>query len=177
LALWGWMRETLDYDLSIREAQWAARLNAAADKVPIGEFSIYCRAHATTEMIYERIGASRQPWPHLDLTMLKHIFGTKMTPEQEKKILGKDKEVPDELIITIAETEVASAKQSTEQRGVIFEIYEKGGKREKREALMLYNLVADELLNKAEASGKQSEVKNERKHKASKNEGRHNKTR
>jgi hypothetical protein len=151
LALWGWMRETLDYHLTIREAQWAARLNAAADKVPIGEFSLYCRAHATTEMIYERIGASREPWPHLDLIMLRRIFGTKMTREHEEKILGKDKEAADKLLITMAETEVTSAVQHAdlvEQVGAIFGIYEKEGKNEKGETVMLYPLVADELEKK-----------------------------
>ena len=109
LALWGWMRETLDYHLTIREAQWAARLHVVADKIPIDEFSIYCRAYSATEMIYERIGAARKPWPHLDLTMLKYIFGTEMTPEHEAKILGKDQKVADELIFTLSEKEAKHA--------------------------------------------------------------------
>lgn len=131
LALWGWMREGLDYSLTIREAQWAARLYTAADRMPVDVFSLICRAHATTEMIYDRVGVSRTPWHHVDLTVLKHIIGKEMTPEQEEKILGEGKEAEDELLIALSDMEAASATQSAdlaEQLGIKFEIYDAGGR-------------------------------------------------
>ena len=103
LHLWVWTRENLDIEFTIREAQWAARLYAAASKMPVNVFSIICRAHATTEMIYERIGASRKAWHSLDLLMFGLMTGQKITSERIEKMGLEEEE--EELYLALTEEE------------------------------------------------------------------------
>lgn len=85
LALWAWMLENLHVKLTIRQAQWAARLYTVAEKMHVYTFSMLCRSHAITEMIYERIGAHRGPFHGADWYMFCSMTGQDIDPLQVDK--------------------------------------------------------------------------------------------
>jgi len=89
LIVWFWVRENLDIDLTIREAQWVARLYATAKNIPIVVLSFISRAHAATEMIYERIGAPYESKHNLDFLLYSFMTKRETTDEWVEKVLER----------------------------------------------------------------------------------------
>jgi len=103
LDVWAWTRVNLDMRLTIREVQWATRLYAVG--MPVNVLSTYCRAYATTEMIYEQTGAALKPWPGFDAYLFAYATKQEATSELLEEILGKD-ELEEEMEVHLRLSEV-----------------------------------------------------------------------
>jgi hypothetical protein len=54
LDMWVWMLHNLDIQITIREAQWVARLSGVYEHIPQAMFSYFVNVYATSELIAER---------------------------------------------------------------------------------------------------------------------------
>jgi hypothetical protein len=144
LGLWVWTRENLDIDLSIREAQWAARLYAVTKNMPVHFLSIISRAHAITEIIYELMGVSRRTWHSADLELFALMTGQEITPERMKKILREEGEEEEEMFLGLTDKEWSDMQHIFQSAGVKVDFYKR--------------------FKKWEGQSSKKEVKNERTH-------------
>ena len=84
------MRENNRSKLTIREAQWAARLYAINLDMPA--FAAMSRGHTLSERIGEMVGRPFMESFMTDLFAYGLMTGQEITPEREKKILGLTEE-------------------------------------------------------------------------------------
>lgn len=89
LELWVWTRENLTSNLTIRQAQWAARFYTVTKDVK----TLYylSKIQALSEVTHDISGTPFDSSPHFDLSIFSHMTGQSITLERQKKIIGLSK--------------------------------------------------------------------------------------
>lgn len=89
LRLWIRKRETQGYDLTIREAKWAARMYAIAADAPIEMLLLFVRLYAINERAYELTGRRLDTMHALDLFLFSTMTDQAIAPARVAEILGE----------------------------------------------------------------------------------------
>lgn len=144
LRMWSWTQEELDMNLTIREAQWVARLYTAVNAVAkdsrleerqMAFLSVVIRAYAATEMVAELTGSPLNVGASFDLMIWWLITGQQITPKLGKNWLSEKKE--GEIYWKFTKKEWDLLQQMNEQLklSLSFEVYEhKTSSTKKKEA-------------------------------------------
>lgn len=123
LNLWVWKREIWGYDLTIREAQWVARLSVLAKNIPVRTLLFVSGIYAINERICELTGMSLTSAHSLDLYIFQLMTGQEITPERAEKIVGQEEE---EIFMNLTEAEATFLQHINEEAGglVHLEVFE-----------------------------------------------------
>ena len=97
LQLWIARREKLGRDLTVREAQWAARLYTVVKNAPLHFLAFISSLYAEDERMAESSDIPLIPDRSLDLGVFEAMTGQKITPEHAQKILGHEEIDPNKM--------------------------------------------------------------------------------
>lgn len=86
LQIWVWAWENVNYEITIRDVQWAARLYTVIKDIPL--LSFISVSFAATETVHEDVGVSFETSHSADLFMFGLMTGQEITSERIKKTLG-----------------------------------------------------------------------------------------
>lgn len=76
LDMWVWTLHNLDMQLTIREAQWIARLSGVYDYIPHAMFSSFADIYATSELVAEQEADIQSIGQSVDLSVWRYITET-----------------------------------------------------------------------------------------------------
>ena len=76
LDMWIWTLHNLDMQITIREAQWIARLSGVYDYMPQGMFSSFVDVYATSELVAEQQADIQTIGQFIDLAVWTYITET-----------------------------------------------------------------------------------------------------
>ena len=119
LRAWVYAREKLNISLTIRQAQWIARLYAAIKDIPaLVEQAL---SYASFELIGELLGKSYgTDTTGVDLALFESMTGERLTIEHRARILGVDIEFYKRLGIKFDEPEPQLRKELTAEEATFF---------------------------------------------------------
>jgi len=95
LRAWVKRRETTGRTLTVREAQWIARLHALAQYLSLGELTFIAESYAQTELISGAFRNPVVPDRSLDLFLYEIVTGDRVDAKRATKILGHPEITPD----------------------------------------------------------------------------------
>jgi len=119
LRAWVYTREKLNITLTIRQAQWVARLYAAINDIP--NLVLYAFSYARFELIGELLGKGYESdTTGADLGLFESMTGEHLSLERRARILGIDIELDQRLGIKLDDSKPQLQKELSAEEATFF---------------------------------------------------------